>query len=85
MLLRFHRIGQLEEITETWETWFADLEESHTTLAPLVFFRSSNPEQSWVTASGAILDAAALYLSCLDLPPSPEAMLCIRAGYLSLR
>lgn len=88
MLLRYHRIGQLEEINETWEKWerwFAELEESHTSLSPLVFFRSPNPEQSWVTASGAVLDAAALYLSSLELPPSPEAMLCIRAGYLSLR
>jgi hypothetical protein len=88
MLLRLHRIGQLGEITEIWETWerwFAELEESHTSLSPLVFFRSPNPGQSWVTASGAIMDAAALYLSAVDLPPSPEAMLCIRAGYLSLR
>lgn len=88
MLLRFHRIGHLENINETWKTWekwFAEIEESHTSLAPLAFFRSPNPDQSWVTASGAVLDAAALYLSCLDLPPSPAAMLCIRAGYLSLR
>ena len=88
MLLRFHRIGQLEQINETWitwEKWFAELEESHTSLSPLVFFRSPSPNQSWVTASGAVLDAAAIYLSALDLPSSPEAMLCIRAGFLSLR
>ena len=88
MLLRYHRIGQLEQINETWrlwETWFAELEESHTSLAPLVFFRSPSPDQSWIQASGAVLAAAALYLSSLDLPLSPEAMLCIRAGYLSLQ
>lgn len=88
MLLRYHRIGQLEYINEiwvTWEKWFAELEESHTSLSPLVFFRSPSPDQSWVSASGAVLDAAALYLSALDYPPTPEAMLCIRAGYLSLR
>lgn len=88
MLLRLHRIGQLEQINETWTTWekwFAEVEESHTSLSPLVFFRSPNPSQSWVTASGTVLDAAALYLAALDLPSSPEAMLCIRAGYLSLR
>lgn len=88
MLLRFQRIRQLEQIDETWitwEKWFAELEESHTSFAPLVFFRSPSPNQSWVTASEAVLDAAALYLSAVNLPETPEAMLCIRAGYLSLR
>jgi hypothetical protein len=88
MLLRFQRIHTLEQLHEQWETWerwFAELEESHTSLAPLVFFRSPVPNQSWVTASGAILDAAALSLSTIDMPWDPQAALCIRAGYLALR
>jgi len=32
-----------------------------------------------------VLDASALYLSCLDLPTEPRAALCVRAGYLALR
>ena len=43
MLLRFNRIHGLDQLThewETWEAWFADVEESHTSLSPLVFFRS---------------------------------------------
>ncbi len=88
LLLRYHRIGQLEQINETWslwERWFAELEESHTSLAPLVFFRSPSLDQSWITATGAVLDAASLYHSSLEMPLSPEAMLCIRAKYLSLQ
>ena len=88
MLQRYHRIHGLQHLTEVWavwETWFAELEESHTSLAPLNFFRSSQPDRSWVTAAGAILDAAALAASSLDLPRDPQADLTIRAGYLALR
>ena len=88
MLLRFNRIHGLDKLGEywrTWETWFADIEESHTTLATLVFFRSPKSEMSWITAAGAVLDAAALTLSVVDIPHDPSADLCIRAGYLALR
>ncbi len=81
MLLRFRRIHGLDKLGEywrTWETWFADIEESHSTLATLVFFRSPRPEMSWVTAAGAVLDAAALTLSAVDVPYEPSAALCIR-------
>ncbi len=88
MLLRFHRIHGLERLAEywsSWEVWFADLEESHTTLPALVFFRSPRGNQSWITAAGTILDCAALTLSALDVTYTPAAALCIRAGFLSLR
>ena len=55
MLLRFNRIHGLERLAEywsSWEVWFADLEESHTTLPTLVFFRSPHGSQSWVTGPG---------------------------------
>ncbi len=88
MLVRFHRIhglGRLGDYWRQWETWFADIEESHTTLAMLVFFRSPNAQMSWVTAAGTVLDAASLTLAVLDIPHEPAADLCIRAGYLALR
>jgi hypothetical protein len=50
-----------------------------------VFFRSPRPDRSWVTATGAVLDAAALARSALDIPADPRADLCIRAGFLMLR
>lgn len=88
MILRFSRIHGLAQLNEqwpVWESWFVELEESHTSLAPLVFFRSPQPDRSWITAAGAVLDAAALYSSTLDQPRSPNAELTIRAGYLALR
>jgi len=88
MLMRFHRIHGLDKLGEywrNWEAWFADIEESHTTLAALVFFRSPRPEISWITAAGAVLDGAALALTAVNVPYEPSAALCIRAGFLALR
>jgi hypothetical protein len=87
MIERFARIswvGGLSSVWGRWERWFVDLEESHTSFPALVFFRSPQPLQSWVTASGAVLDAAALHSSTLT-EHDPDAMLCIRAGYIALR
>lgn len=88
MILRFNRIHGLDQLNNfwvSWETWFADVEESHTLLPALVFFRSPRPYHSWVTAAGAVLDAAALTVSAVDIPKSPAAQLTIRAGYIALR
>jgi hypothetical protein len=88
MILRFHRIHGLHRLTEqwvAWENWFVELDESHTSLAALVFFRSPQPDRSWITAAGTVLDAAALVDSTIDVPREPEAQLCLRAGYIALR
>ena len=88
MLLRFNRIHGLDKLGDywkTWEAWFADIEESHTTLPALVFFRSPRAENSWVTASGTVLDAASITLSSIDIPYEASAALCIRAGFLAFR
>jgi len=82
---RLNRLDLLKELWVTWESWFADIEETHTSLAALSFFRSPQPDHSWVTAAGAILDAAALAVSALDIPHDTQANLCIRAGYLALQ
>ncbi len=79
------RMDHLQELWAEWEVWFAQIDETHTSLAMLSFFRSSQPHHHWLTAAGTILDAAALYLSTLDFPRTANAALCIRAGYLTLR
>jgi hypothetical protein len=88
MLIRSSIIGgwdRLEALWRDWETWFVDLSETHTSLPALVFFRSPHWKHSWVTASGAVLDGASLLASTVDRPRSPDAELCIRAGYVALR
>ena len=88
MIERFHGIGWLDQIHEQWsewETWFIDVEESHTSFPALAFFRSPVPERSWVTAAGAVLDACAITISSFRMTAPPDASLCLRAGFLTLR
>jgi hypothetical protein len=88
MILRYHRIHGLDSLRDywrMWEIWFSDLEETHTVLPALVFFRSPRPENSWVIAAGAILDSASFTLAAVDIPQTAEAALCIRAGFLAFR
>jgi hypothetical protein len=79
------RIDRLEEVWLRWEAWFEEIEESHTSFPALVFFRSPQPDHSWVTAAGAVLDGASLIASTVDAPRNVQAEFCIRAGYLALR
>jgi hypothetical protein len=88
MLARYQRIKgltSLDQNWEDWERWFADVEETHTSQPSLVFFRSISHERSWLTTAGVILDTASLRAATLDMARSPQAELCIRAGYLCLR
>lgn len=82
---RIHGLVNLNELWRNWEAWFADIEESHTSLPALVFFRSPQPSYSWVTAAGTVLDTASLVLAAVEVPYDAQAALCIRAGYLALQ
>jgi hypothetical protein len=88
MLKRYQRLGRWEVLHlewERWEVWFAEVEESHTSIAALAFYRSPRPMNSWITAGGAVMDAAALSRSLLDIPRDVQADLAIRAGFVALR
>jgi hypothetical protein len=88
LVRRAHLIGSLDHLDDLWiewQRWFGELEETHTSLAFLNFFRSPSPHRSWITASGAVLDAAALVNSTVDVPRQPMASLCIRSGFTALR
>ncbi len=88
ILGRAWRVDGLKKINVLWrraEQWFLEIQETHTSFPAVVFFRSPEPDHSWVTAGGAILDSASLLLSAVDVPRDANAAYCIRAGYLSLR
>src|SRR4029079_6724212 len=76
VLVRAHnmeRFSLLDDTWVAWQLWFAELEETHTSLGVLSFFRSPSAHRSWVTASGAVLDGASLRLPAGDLPSDPQA------------
>jgi hypothetical protein len=88
MLVRGHRMQILDRLNSVWDEWYdwmIQLEESHTSFPFLVWFRSTVPERSWITAAGAALDTAALSLSTIAIPNQLEAQWFIRSGYLALR
>jgi hypothetical protein len=89
LLIRYHVIGdgsvRLTPLWQSWEQWFTDVEETHTTFAVLPFFRSPQPEQSWITAAGVLLDAASMWVAAVEHSPDPDAQLCIRTGFQALR
>jgi len=88
LIARYHRLKRFDHLHVLWgqwELWFAEIEETHTSLAALVFFRSPQPDHSWVTAAGAVLDSAALINAIVDTPRDVQADLCLRAGYIALQ
>lgn len=89
LIWRLHSItpepANQQHFWESWEQWFTEIDENHTSLAALVFFRSPRSGQSWIIAAGAVLDGAALTQSTVDLPITPYPVLVLRAGILALR
>jgi hypothetical protein len=76
-------VDTLPQLYEEWESWAAEVGESHTTYLPLVRFRSPKPLSSWVISLLAVLDSAALILSLNpSTAPTVPARLCLRAGFI---
>lgn len=88
ILARHHLVrldDALREFYDDWETWAADVAESHSSYPVLLRFRSPNPYRSWIIGLLAVMDSAALYLAfCPDEAPS-QARLCLRQGFNALR
>jgi hypothetical protein len=66
-LLRRHGAERIQNglahYLRDWETWSAQLMETHVTYPFLCFFRSQHDNQSWVAAFAAILDTCALLIA----------------------
>ncbi len=75
-------LDTMPDLYAQWESWAADVAESHTTYPVLVRFRSPGPLSSWVTALLAVLDSAALFLALSpEAAPVVPARLCLRGGF----
>jgi hypothetical protein len=57
-------LDTMPDLYAQWESWAADVAESHTTYPVLVRFRSPEPLASWVTALLAVLDSARCSWPC---------------------
>lgn len=73
------------ELWQTWLSWFDDLATSGSTLSGELYLRSSRWDRSWISAAGAMLDAAALVDSSIDLSTDPAADRLVRFGSRALR
>ncbi|HEY7350406.1 MAG TPA: potassium channel family protein [Ktedonobacterales bacterium] len=78
-LLRRYGQGEnlqgLGPLLQNWETWAAELMESHLSYPSLGYFRSQHEHQSWVAGLATILDVCALVMVGIDGVPLQSARL----------
>lgn len=60
------------------EDWLVDIEETHTSFPAPAFFRSPQPDRSWVTAAGAVLDASAMLVPSVESHRSVDPAQAVR-------
>lgn len=76
--------ARLGVLWQQWLEWFEDLASSGSTLSGELYLRSSRWDRSWISAAGAVLDAAALADAAIDLATDPAADHLVRNGSRAL-
>jgi len=69
ILLRYKELDIVSALNASylqWETWIASILESHRAYNILLYFRSTNQTESWVSVLGAMLDSASLLLTSIE-------------------
>ena len=77
---QFEMPQQLERTFEEWRRWSAEVLESHLAYPTLIFLRSSHDNEAWLNSFGAVMDAAALVITCVEGCPKGPAHLMIKVG-----
>ena len=88
ILARHQMVGIVDNLRffyGEWETWAAEVAESHSNYPILIKFRSPHHLRSWVLALLAVLDSAALYHAVQGDDAPSETRLCLRMGFTALR
>jgi hypothetical protein len=78
VLLRLGRSDKIETVDSflrDWESWAAELLESHLSFPMLSFYRSQHDNQSWLAALTTILDTSALLLVVVKETDAYQAQL----------
>ena len=70
-----HLIERLPDLFRDWQTWAAEVLDSHVAYPLLGYFRSSHDNLSWISALGTVLDASSLVLTTVEGLPRGDAKL----------
>lgn len=73
-------VRDLPRLFESGQTWCAEVLDTHLAYPVLCYFRSSHVDVSWVSALGALLDAATLIMSTVEDVPTGHAALLHSVG-----
>jgi hypothetical protein len=65
--------GDLAAVFQRWQEWAAEVLDSHLAFPPLAYFRSSHDNDSWISSLGAVMDAATLVLTTLEVDEANES------------
>src|SRR2546421_2896517 len=71
---------ELPGFLTAWEEWSTEVLIGSLSYPVLPYFRSVHPDESWVNALGALLDAATLIISCIEDGPAGPANLLYQSG-----
>jgi hypothetical protein len=63
-----------------WERWAAEVLDSHVSYPILAYFRSTHDNESWISAVGAVLDAATLVATTIEDGAYGPARMLVSAG-----
>jgi hypothetical protein len=73
-------LDDLPGFLTAWEEWSTEVLIGSLSYPVLPYFRSARPYESWVSALGALLDAATLIISCIEDGPVGPANLFYTSG-----
>jgi hypothetical protein len=73
-------VERLPDLFRDWQTWAAEVLDSHVAYPLLGYFRSSHDNLSWISALGSVLDASSLVLTTIEGLPRGDAKLFKRMG-----
>ncbi len=73
-------VDELPDLFGEWETWAAEVLDTHVAYPILGYFRSSHDNESWVGSLGAMLDAATLVMTTIEGVPRGKAKMMASMG-----
>jgi hypothetical protein len=73
-------LDDLPYVFRSWQSWAAEVLDSHLAYPVLAYFRSSHDNDSWISSLGAVMDASTLVLTTIKGGPKGWAKLSRSVG-----